>query len=303
MSPDDHLWFADRIAPGLVLYHGVQAVLFRGTTKYQRFELLDTTSFGLCLVLDGKPQSAEADEFIYHEALVHPALLGHPGPQRVFIAGGGEGATLREVLSHSTVTSAVMVDLDEEVVRLCQQHLPQWHHGAFQDPRVKLVFADAREFLSTRSEVFDVIINDITDPTETGPSSLLFTQEFFRLIHQRLAPDGVTVVQAGYTTLTNSHLLPALVNTVRSIFPVTVYYHAFVPSFGGDWGFVLGSKGPNPQALFAQEVDSRIAQRIGRPLRFYDGPTHQGMFLFPKFVREAVAKESRIITEKSLLFV
>ena len=57
-------------------------------------------AFGRALFLDGKPQSAQSDEHIYHEALVHPALIAHPAPTRCYIAGGGEGATLREVLRH-----------------------------------------------------------------------------------------------------------------------------------------------------------------------------------------------------------
>ena len=65
------------------------------------------------LLLDGKAQSAEADEWVYHELLVHPAMLLHPAPRRVFIAGGGEGATAREVLRHRCVERVVMVDIDK----------------------------------------------------------------------------------------------------------------------------------------------------------------------------------------------
>ena len=65
------------------------------------------------LLLDGKSQSAEADEFVYHELLVHLALLLHPNPRTVFIAGGGEGATAREALRHRSVEKVVMVDIDK----------------------------------------------------------------------------------------------------------------------------------------------------------------------------------------------
>ncbi len=65
------------------------------------------------LLLDGKSQSAEADEFVYHELLVHLALLLHPNPRTVFIAGGGEGATAREALRHKSVEKVVMVDIDK----------------------------------------------------------------------------------------------------------------------------------------------------------------------------------------------
>ena len=93
------------------MYH-LDEVLYDGRTDYQSVKIVRTSSFGLCLVLDGKIQSSEADEFIYHETLVHPAMLTHPDPKNVFIAGGGEGATLRDVLRHKSVQKAVMVDID-----------------------------------------------------------------------------------------------------------------------------------------------------------------------------------------------
>ncbi|TNF49502.1 spermidine synthase, partial [bacterium] len=88
------------------------------TSPYQEIRVVDSDSFGRCLVLDGKIQSAQADEFIYHEALVHPAMLCHQKPRSIFIAGGGEGATLREVLRHPGVEEVIMVDLDRAVVDL-----------------------------------------------------------------------------------------------------------------------------------------------------------------------------------------
>ena len=115
-----------------------------GHTLYQDVELVETEPFGVCLVLDGKIQSAESDEFIYHESLVHPALISHPRPESVCIAGGGEGSTAREVLRHSSVKRLVMVDLDEELVGICRKHLTGFHQGAFDDPRLKVHFDDIR---------------------------------------------------------------------------------------------------------------------------------------------------------------
>ena len=115
-DPDKHRWFSDNISPDLTMLHSIKERIYSGRTKFQSIDIINTGSFGVCLVLDGKIQSSEADEFIYHEALVHPAMLAHPQPEKVFIAGGGEGATLREVLAHKTVKRAVMVDIDEEVV-------------------------------------------------------------------------------------------------------------------------------------------------------------------------------------------
>ena len=111
MDTDPDKWLFDKISRDLIQLHSIEEVLYTGRTKFQSAEIIRTGSFGRCLVLDGKIQSSEADEFIYHEALVQPAMITHPSPETVFIAGGGEGATLREVLSHNTVKRAVMLTL------------------------------------------------------------------------------------------------------------------------------------------------------------------------------------------------
>src|SRR4030066_1754846 len=120
-NPDKRKWLYDEVSPNLAQLHRIKRVIYSGRTEFQSIEIIDSTSFGICLVLDGKIQSSECDEFIYHEALVHPAMLSHPNPERVFIPGGGEGATLRDVLYHTSVRKAVMVDIDKEVVDICHR--------------------------------------------------------------------------------------------------------------------------------------------------------------------------------------
>ena len=83
--------------------HSLSKIVFQTITKYQKAEIINSRAFGQCLILDGKTQSSEADEYIYHESLVHPAAILHSNPETVFIGGGGEGATLREILKHKPV--------------------------------------------------------------------------------------------------------------------------------------------------------------------------------------------------------
>ena len=113
----------------------LKSVIYNGRTAFQNVLIADTYNYGRALMLDGAIQSSEDDETLYHEILVQPAMLRHPDPRDVLIIGGGEGATLREVLVHRSVKSATMVDLDREVVELCREHLPTWHRGAMDDPR------------------------------------------------------------------------------------------------------------------------------------------------------------------------
>ncbi len=303
MDSDPDKWLEDKVSDSLVQRHRLDEVLVSGRTPYQAYQIARSRNFGRCLVLDGKIQSTDADEFIYHEALVQPAMITHPAPRRVFIAGGGEGATLREVLRHATVERAVMVDIDAEVTALCRRYLPEHSAGAFEDSRTELHHADARQFLAESSEAYDVIIIDLPDPIEAGPAYLLFTQEFYRLVSDRLAPDGIIAVQAGAAALTELLNLTAVHHTLKSVFPVVAACATHMPCFGGPWGFCLASRQLDPAALTAEEVDKRIAARGISGLRFYDGITHRGMFALPRYVREALARQTRLITDAAPLYL
>lgn len=146
----------------------VKSVLAARQTPYQKIEIMDIEGWGRCLFLDGDIQSAEVDEFIYHELLVHPGMLAHPAPRRVLICGTGEGKVVREVLRYPSVSRVVAVDIDREVVELCQEYLGR---TPLDDPRVELVFTDVARFLQEyREEPFDVAIVDVTDDV-VGPAS------------------------------------------------------------------------------------------------------------------------------------
>lgn len=296
-------WFQEYLTPDLLQALAVRATVFSGKTGFQRVEVLDTFAFGRCLVLDGKVQSAELDEFIYHETLVQPAMVAHPNPVSVFIAGGGEGATLREALSHNTVKRAVMVDLDGEVVDICRRLLPNHHRGAFDDPRVELHFKDARGYLETTPDTYDVILIDLPDPQEGGPAGLLYTQSFYSVLRQRLNPGGVVAVQSEPCMAGSLEAFTAITNTLKSVFPRVFPYHVMVPSFSLDWGFNVASLGPSPRRLSTREVDRRLVERGCGSLRFYDGQAQGGLFLLPKHVRKALAEETRVITEDDPLVV
>ena len=130
-------------------------------------------------------QSRRSGDAAYHEALVHPGMFAHINPKRVAIVGGGEGATLREVLKHNTVEKVIMIDIDEKMVQLSRQFLPFWSdcsmldkstQSCFNDPRVETYYVDAFKWFVERfsdaaqdvnvsgeeliEEPFDVIIMD-----------------------------------------------------------------------------------------------------------------------------------------------
>jgi spermidine synthase len=303
MDSDPDKWFYDRVNQDLIQLHSIEDVLYTGRTKFQSAEIIRTGSYGLCLILDGRIQSSEADEFVYHEALVQPAMITHPGPERVFIAGGGEGATLREVLFHKNVTRAVMIDIDDEVVALCQKFMPEFSRGCFGDKRTELLNLDARDYLAKYRELFDIMIIDLPEPIEAGPASLLYTREFYELVGDRLSDDGIICVQSGSASFTELLNFAAVYHTLKSVFPTVCPYQVDVPSFGGPWGFCVASKNLNPTELSPAEVDDRISTRALGGLKFYDGLTHQNMFSLPKHLRNRLAEMARLITDKEPLYI
>ena len=303
MDKDPDKWFQDKINEDFLQLHRLDEVLYTGKTKYQDAQVVRSRNLGICLVLDNKIQSSERDEFIYHEALVQPAMIAHPKPERVFIAGGGEGATLREVLRHKTVEKAEMVDIDDEVTNLCRRYLPEHGAGAFEDKRAAVYHVDARQYLKKSKDKFDVIIIDLPDPIEEGPAAMLFTDEFFWIARDKLTEDGLISVQAGSANPTELLNFTAVNNTLKKVFRVVTQCTVYVPCFGGPWGFCIASRKHNPTLLTSYEVDERIKARGLEGLKFYDGETHRGMFSLPKYIREAMAKQTRVITDKKPLYL
>ena len=152
-------------------------------TEFQRIDIFDMKKFHTrpteeidrVVYLDGIIQSRFVGERAYHEALVHPVMICHNSPKRVIIIGGGEGATLREVLKHNTVEEVIMVEIDEVMVLTSQKYLPEWSTcdngiSCFDDPRASVYFTDAiawfihrfgeNSTIYDKTDVFDIIIMD-----------------------------------------------------------------------------------------------------------------------------------------------
>ena len=281
-------WFP--VGPGQRAAWAYTEVLVSRRTRFQRVQILDTVAFGRALFLDGLPQSAEADEFVYHEALVHPAMVCHPRPRSVFIGGGADGGALREVLRYPEPERIWLVDIDAELAGLCQEYLPYAPPELFADPRVTAEFGDAYEALTGAGPgTLDIVILDLTDPG-TVLSRRLYTPEFFRAVAARLRSPGVLVVQAGSLRLTNLDAHLEVVRALRAAFRVVRSYWADVPFFGEVWGFAFASNDLDPAPVSPDEVDRRLSARGIRGLRFYDGQTHTQLFALPRYVRVALGE-------------
>ena len=296
MAPLEWNWYIEYTSD----YHGylyaIKKHLFSDETPFQRVDIVDTFTYGRLLILDGKTQSAEFDEHIYHEALVHPAAIMHANPKKIMIMGGGKGAVLRELCRYDNLEEIVMVDIDSKVVEMCREHLPEWHQGSFEDSRVELLHMDARKYLEETDKKFDIIYSDLTEPAEEGPSKMLFTREFYRMVKTKLKPGGILVVQSGGFSLDYLSIHAAIRNTLNLVFSNVRSYHTFIPSFDCSWGYIIATETESCFAIDQTEVNRKL-QPIAGQLKFYDGETHTGMFSVPKDIRQALSEDDTIIED------
>ncbi len=286
-------WYAEEFFTSERHLHAIETVYYAGRTRYQDVGVIRTPVFGKMLVLDGDTQSAQLDEKIYHEALVHPAFAAAADRARVLILGGGEGATLREVLRAPDVREATMVDIDGEVVELAKRFLPEWSNGAFDDPRANVVIADAVDFLAGGAERYGVIISDLTEPLEDSPSHPLFCDSVFRSIKQHLAEGGVYVLQASTAGVHNISTHAKIARTLRRYYANVASYLTHVPAFDNDWAFLACSDRVDLTALAEERITAYCATLRGENF-FYDAQTHRRIFALPLYVRRELAKDGEM---------
>mmetsp|Transcript_25742 Transcript_25742/g.31637 ORF Transcript_25742/g.31637 Transcript_25742/m.31637 type:complete len:400 (+) Transcript_25742:112-1311(+) len=315
----DAFWFEENLTSVFGVKMALKRIMFDARSMFQRVQVVETEQFGKTLVMDGQTQSAEADEYVYHESLVHPALLLHPNPKSVYIGGGGEFATAREVLRHKSVERCVMVDIDKVGCDICREQLPEWNDGAYEDKRFHVEYTDAKAWLEDHDEKFDVIIMDICDPIEAGPGYKLYTEEFYNFCKTRLNKNGVVVTQSGPGAVYNAkeECFTVIHNTLSAAFNCVIPYAADVPSFGCNWGFnmaIINDKtiegaqaGAEVRSKIlnksVQEIDQEIAERINGNLKFLDGLSFRGIIGIPKSIRESCQTEDRVMTIDNPVFM
>ncbi|MEO0211205.1 MAG: polyamine aminopropyltransferase [candidate division WOR-3 bacterium] len=267
-------WFQEMHSGSSGLILGVSRLIFSHESRYQKIEIFENDFFGRVLVLDGYVMTTERDEFIYHEALVHPAMLVHPNPQEVLIIGGGDGGALREVLRYP-VRKAVLVEIDQAVVDSAKAYLPKLSLG-FSDPRALALYEDGFEFMRrTPPESYDVIIVDSPDPV--GSAKSLFTKEFYREAQKVLSKPGALVVQAE-SPFYHMETIKDMKRSLLAVFGEVNFYTSPAPSYpGGWWCYALCLKG----------IDGLEPKREPpEGLRYYNHRVHRAGFALPEFLRK-----------------
>ncbi len=250
--------------------------LYSTQSSFQKIEVYNTNSFGKMLVLDGAIQLTQADEFAYHEMIVHPALNTHPKTEKVLIIGGADGGTARETAKHKTIKEIHLCDLDKKVVLTSKKFLPFTAAG-LKDKRLSVFHKDGFKFLKEKENYYDVIIIDSTDPIGVG--KILFSSKFFKLVFNSLKKDGIMVNQF-QSMFYEKKLIKEITKTIKKIFPKFWYYYTLVPSYpSGTIGFGFASKKHSPLNPKNKNI---------KDLKYYNLEIHKASFVLPKFMEKIV---------------
>lgn len=260
-------------------------VLFEHRTEHQELIIFRNSEFGTVMALDGIIQTTERDEFIYHEMMTHVPILAHGNAKRVLIIGGGDGGILREVLRHESVEHVTQVEIDQAVIDMCKQYLPNHSAGAFDDPRANIVIADGVEFVNECAETFDVIISDCTDPV--GPGEVLFSSRFYEGCKRCLTPGGVFVAQNGVAFMQPDEILTTR-RRLGPYFADQYFYNAAVPTYvGGVMAFAWASDNAELRQQNVDVIRERF-ERSGIQTRYYNPALHVASFALPQYVVSAL---------------
>jgi spermidine synthase len=246
------------------------SVVFTEQSAYQRITVTRNHDH-FQLYLDGNLQFASADEYRYHEALVHPAFAVAPHHTRVLVLGGGDGLATREILKYPDVAEVTLVDLDPEMTRIARElpWLTALNQNAFHDPRVHIINADAMAWLAENPRQFDIAIVDFPDPNNFSLGKL-YTTRFYQLLRAHLAPEAVASIQST-TPLQARTAFWCVASTLEAAGFFVRPYHAFVPSFG-EWGFMLAAQRPFAIPDHAQVSGLRYLSDALLPSLFVLGP-------------------------------
>lgn len=152
---------------------------------------------GRCMRMDGRVQWCEYDEHPRHETLVHGAIAylskgdGPDGPKRVLIVGGSDCLALREVVKYEQLERVVIVDDDERLKSMCEEHMgANAHRGDARVTWVHLPIADGIK--KQPANAFDLIIVDVKDRPRTR--NITLSPSIMSELRLRLKQGGVLVV-------------------------------------------------------------------------------------------------------------
>ncbi len=282
------LWFSDYQTEKVKVSVKVQKQLFGLQTEFQRIDVFDSDEFGRFLSADGSIVFSEKDEFIYDEMVTHVPMAVHPHVKNVLIIGGGDGGVAKELLQYKSIESIDVVETDRMFVDVCREYFPEVA-CALDDERVKIHYDDGLRFLRNKKGIYDLIINDSTDPF--GHTEGLFTKEFYGSCYNALKDDGIMVYQHGSPFYDEDEAACRSMHrkAFRS-FPISRVYQAHIPTCpSGYWLFGFASKKYHPIKDFKPKEWNGLKIETW----YYTTHLHMGAFMLPKYVEDLLEEEEQ----------
>ncbi len=275
------LWYSEQHTEHVKLSLKVRKQLYGGQSDFQHIAVLDTVEFGRALTLDGCLMVTEKDEFIYHDMIVHVPMATNPEIKKVLVIGAGDGGTIRELVRYSGIERIDMVEIDEMVVRVCKQYLPQTA-CCLEEPRVHIYYEDGLKFVRRQVNEYDLILVDSTDPF--GPGEGLFTKEFYGNCYQALKDQGILVNQHESTYYASYvDAMKRAHQRIKETFPIARVYQAHIPTYpSGHWLFGYASKHYDP----IRDLKAGAWNELGIKTKYYNTELHTGCFALPNYVKE-----------------
>lgn len=276
-------WFSENWTENIRFSIKVKKHLLSKKTKFQQLDFYDSYELGKFFTLDNIMMANEKDEFIYHEMMIHTPLSVNPDIKTALVIGGGDGGSVRELTRYSTIEKIDMVEIDEEVVKACEEYLPITS-SKLHDPRVSLYFEDGLAYVKNSQKKYDLIVVDSTDPI--GPGEGLFTLEFYNNCYRLLSEKGILVNQheSPYFDNTKKEMIKAHTK-LKSLFPLVFVYQAFIPTYpSGHWLFGFASKQLHP----LNNLNLGIQEKNNIKTKYYNNELHKASFVLPNYVTEAL---------------
>ena len=283
------LWFTENHSDNVRFSIKVDKHLRSAQSEFQRIDVFESEEFGRILALDGYLMITEKDEYIYHEMITHVPMAVNPDIRNVLVIGAGDGGTVRELCRYSSIENIDMVEIDEMVVEICREYLPQTA-CRLSDPRVHIFYQDGLRFVRNKENEYDLIIVDSTDPFGVGEG--LFTREFYGNCFKALKADGILVNQhesTFYTAYANS--MKRAHSRIKSTFPLALVYQAHIPTYpSGHWLFGFASKKYDPRL----DLKADFWNSLGIKTKYYNTILHTGCFASPNNVRDCLRESGEV---------
>ena len=277
------LWYTEEHTKNVRFSIKVDKQLISVKSDFQRIDIFESQEFGRFLTLDGFMMLTEKDEFIYHEMITHVPMAVNPKAKKILVIGAGDGGTVRELVKYVHIKRIDMVEIDKMVVDVCREYLPKTANK-LDDERVHIYYEDGLKFVRSKTNEYDIVIVDSTDPF--GPGEDLFTREFYGNCFNALKDDGILVNQHESPYYEADAKATARANKqLRAVFPFATVYQLHIPTYpSGHWLFGFASKKYNP----VEDLKADEWNKFGIETRYYNTELHKGSFALPNYVKDLI---------------